>query len=185
MHTNFKLNFHHEINFQVFQDNADPTVAIEVNGKTVFDETFQRNVLHTRSAKFYFEYDDCTKNCLRIIFSGPCESSNRYVKMKGLSVNETYLNMLNCYYNPILNPDWWDNLDEQDKIEIKSRIYANNAGEFGWYGSWDYYFNSGVDWSSKYKGVPEDKDLVVGIRPIWVTLAKNTVTNPWHGKKDD
>ena len=175
MHTNFKLNFHHEINFQVFQDNADPTLTIEVNGNTVFDETFQKNVLHTRSAKFYFEYDDCTKNCLRITFSGPCESSNRYVKMKGLSVNETYLNMLNCYYNPILNPDWWNNLNEQDKKEIKSRIYA----------CFNCTCHKCIYWSSKYKGVPEDKDLVIGIRPIWVTLAKNTVTNPWHGKKDD
>ena len=52
--------------------------------------------------------------------------------------------------------------------------------------SWKYYFNSGIDFSSKYKGCLNDIDnLNIGIRPDWVTLRKNNLVLPWEGDKND
>ena len=40
MHTNHKLNFGHNITFEIFQDNDSPRLEILINEITVFDETF-------------------------------------------------------------------------------------------------------------------------------------------------
>ena len=82
MHTNHKLNFGHNIGFEIFQDNDTPTLKILVNGTTVFDETFTANVVHSRTANFYHEYLDRHKNCIEFRFTGNRESANRYVKIK-------------------------------------------------------------------------------------------------------
>jgi hypothetical protein len=185
MHTNFKLNFSHDIGFEVFQDNADPTLQIFINDEIVFNETFAAGILHKRTAEFYHDYLDCKKNCVRFKFTGEKESPNRYIKLKRISINDTYLNILQPYYKPTLNQEWWDTLNDTDRKEMLSRIHGNCNGIFGWYGTFDFYFNSGMDFSSKYRGCSEDKDTVIGVRPTWVTLVKNTVTKPWHGKTDD
>jgi hypothetical protein len=185
MHTNHKLNFGHDIGFEIFQDNADPALEISINGTVVFNETFEKGIVHARSANFYHEYLDRKKNCVRFTFSGPAESANRYVKLKRISINSTYINVMQNYWKPEINQEWWDTLNESAQKEMKKRIYGNNNAIFGWYGTFDYYFNSGIDFSSKYKGCEEDLDTQIGIRPLWITLSKNTINNPWQGTKDD
>lgn len=185
MHTNFKLNFLHDIGFEVFQDNADPTLEITINDAIVFKETFSAGTVHKRTANFYHEYIDREKNCVRFRFTGTKESANRYVTLKRIVINDTYLNILQPYYKPDLNKEWWNSLAINKKKEMLSRIHGNCNGTFGWYGTFDFYFNSGIDFASKYKGCAEDKDTIIGVRPTWVTLTKNTVTKPWHGKTDD
>jgi len=185
MHTNFKLNFYHSFGFEVFQDNDTPRVEILINDTPVFDETFSANTLHKRNSQFHHDYLDREKNCIEFRFTGNEESANRYVRVKNITVNDTYINVLQNYWNPDINQEWFDSLGEAEQFEIKRRIYGNNNAVFGWYGTWKYYFNSGVDFSSKYKGCTNDLDNVIGMRPVWITLSKNTVTKPWHGTLDD
>jgi len=186
MHTNHKLNFGHNITFEIFQDNDSPRLEILINEITVFDETFTANVVHKRTAHFYHEYLDRHKNHIEFKFTGTRESSNKYVKLKSVVVNNTILNILRYYWNPEINQAWFDKLSENKKNEVKRRIYGNNHAMFGWYGSWKYYFNSGIDFSSKYKGCLNDIDnLNIGIRPDWVTLRKNNLVLPWEGDKND
>lgn len=185
MRTNDNLTFAHDIGFEVYQDNADPTLEITINDVTVFKETFSAGTVHKRSANFYHDYTDRAKNCVRFAFTGTKESANRYVQLRRIVVNDTFLNILQPYYKPDLNKEWWDSLNSNEQKEMLGRIHGNCNGTFGWYGTFDFYFNSGMDFASKYKGCPEDKDTVIGVRPTWVTLTKNTVTKPWHGNTDD
>ena len=181
MHTNHKLNFGHVIGFEIFQDNDTPTLEILVNGTLVFDETFSANVVHSRTANFYHEYLDRHKNCIEFKFTGNRESANRYVKIKSVAVNDTYFNILRYFYKPDINQQWFDRLSENKRSQLKRKIYGNNAAVFGWYGSWKYYFNSGVDWSSKYLGcVNTANNFSIG-NQSWITLTKDTVVVPWEG----
>jgi len=187
MHTNHKLNFEHNIGFEVFQDNDSPRLEILINDKTVFDETFSANIVHQRTANFYHEYLDRHKNCIEFKFTGTKESANRYVRLKNISINRTIINILSNYWNPEIEQVWFNSLSEDEKLEIKHKVYGNNNGVFGWYGSWKYYFNSGIDFSSRYKGCMDtnDKHIILGARLPWVTLTKNTITLPWTGNKND
>lgn len=185
MHTNYRLEFSHSFGFEIYQDNDTPRLQILINNTSVFDETFSADIVHQRTANFRHEYLDRQKNCVEFIFTGNKESPNRYVRVKNIAVNDTYINILQSYWNPDINQEWFDSLSDNDKFEMKRRIHGNNNGVFGWYGSWKYYFNSGVDFSSKYKGCVDDRDNVIGMRPVWITLSKNTVTKPWHGTRDD
>ena len=186
MHTNHKLNFEHKIGFEIFQDNSSPRLEILINGITVFDETFTANVVHSRTANFYHEYLDRHKNCIEFKFTGTKESANKYVRLENIIVNDTYINVLKYYWNPDINQEWFNKLSENKKNEIKHRVYGNNGTVFGWYGSWKYYFNSGIDMSSKYKGCINNVDnLNIVLRPDWVTLTKNTLVLPWDGNKND
>lgn len=110
MHTNFKLNFSHDIGFEIFQDNDDPTLEITINNVSLFKETFSAGTVHKRSANFHHDYADREKNCLRFKFTGTKESANRYVKLGRIIINETYLNILQPYYKPNLNTEWWNSL---------------------------------------------------------------------------
>ena len=119
MHTNHKLNFGHNITFEIFQDNDSPRLEILINEITVFDETFTANVVHKRTAHFYHEYLDRHKNHIEFKFTGTRESSNKYVKLKSVVVNNTILNILRYYWNPEINQAWFNKLSENKKNEVK------------------------------------------------------------------
>jgi len=179
MHTNFNLNFHHKINFEVFHDRAPVTVDINLNGSLIQSKTYTPGLVHKEKLIFDREVLDGAKNTIQFIFTGEQESSKKYLKIKNISVQQYKVNVMKNYYTPIINKEWWNTLTDSKKKYYKDVIYINNNGIFGWYGISEYEYYSGIDKASRYLCDAAAEDRLLTMTPRFVYNDPATITLPW------
>ena len=173
---NQSLDFFHQIPIKVFHDKDTVAVQVKVNHTVVFSETFAPGVEHQRTVAFRYNYNDGEKNTLEFEFSGSVESSNRYLIIGGVGINNTTVDVYEAHYTPQLNQQWWQNLTAKKQESYLDSIHGKNGNKFGWFGTIKYYYYCGVDLKSRYNTSATKSELLLGRAPSWVFLDEKANT---------
>ena len=177
---NQSLNFSHEIPIEVYHDNADVLIKISINDSIMFEKVYPPGVIHTETIRFYNEYIDSAKNTICFDFSGNAEAYTKYLKINSILVNNSWLNLFNANYMPILNQEWWNNLTELEQESYLDIIYGVNGNTFGWFGQISFEFAAGYDRKSNIKmGQEQNIHCILGTKLDWVFLDENE-NKPWE-----
>lgn len=145
---NKKLNFPHTIPIEVFHENNSTTVEIFLNNELKFGKTFAPKKVHKETVTFSHLYQSGQRNQIKFVFSGSAEAESKYLKINSLIINNQLVNIYNANYQPELNPEWWESLEEKDKEKYLEIIYGKNGTTFGWYGKIDVEYLTFFDQKS-------------------------------------
>lgn len=177
MTTNTKLIFEHVIPIEVYAENTDVNVTIEINGNVEWQKHFPMNEIHSETIEFDKDYDDGSKNQISFIFTGDTESAKRYLKINQLCINKQVLNKYNAEYFPNINKEWWDKLQSEEKNKYTEMIHGRMGDVFGWYGEINFYYCCGFDFRSRFKYNNHNKQDIIRLldeRTNWIYLDENS-----------
>jgi hypothetical protein len=173
--SNSKLTFTHEIPIEMYAE-CDLSLEILINETTVYKTQCSANTVHRQVINFEHEYIDSKKNKLTFLFSGDAEVEKKHLKILQICLNKQFLNRYNAEYFPDLNPEWWQDLSEEEKIKQKEIIYGNTGAVFGWYGKINFYYCVGFDQRSRfyYNRDTNDHTRLMGEKINWIFLDENS-----------
>lgn len=179
--TNSKLIFKHEIPIEL---SAECNVSLEVliNGKLMWKKNYDGNVKHNEVIAFENEYTDAKKNKLTFLFSGNKEVEKKHFKISQIAINKQILNLYNAEYFPVINQEWWQQLNSDEKAQHQETIYGKTGSEYGWYGEINFYYCAGFDYRShlRYNQDTTDETKLLGEKINWVYLDQSS--NQIHNK---
>jgi hypothetical protein len=181
---NFALRFSHTVKFKVYNDSSPVSVSICLNETNYYKNEFSPMTIHEVDAKFIATVDDGVKNLLTIDFNGEAESPNRYLQVKEVSVHQRKLNRYKYFYDPIIDPTWWNALSGKEKDHYLDVIHINNGGQFGWYGRVSYEYYSGTDKTSGYLNDASAEDKLTNSLAQWVFDDGSGAMYPWQEAKE-
>lgn len=174
--TNTKLIFTHEIPVELFAQ-CNVSLEILINNVSLFKKQYSANEVHKEVITFEHEYVESRKNKITFMFLGNTEVEKKYLKILQICLNKQILNRYNAEYFPTINPEWWQQLTQEDKEKQKEIIYGKTGAEFGWYGEINFYYCAGFDYRShfRYNRDVTDYAKLLGERINWVFLDENSV----------
>tara|TARA_E500000178_G_scaffold339555_1_gene381172 strand:- start:2555 stop:3103 length:549 start_codon:yes stop_codon:yes gene_type:complete len=174
--SNRKLIFKHEIPVEVFSQ-SDISLEILINDQQVFKKKYCQDQTHRELIAFNHEYQESTPNKLTFMLSGDKEVEKRHLKIFQICLNRQIVDKYAGEYFPILNPEWWQTLSEDEQQRHKTIIYGKHGAQFGWYGEINYYYYAGFDFSSqwRYNKSMQDPTKLLNERRSWVYLDEDAV----------
>ena len=126
-------------------------VEIFVNDLKCYTKQYQANKKYKDIIEFEYDYQDSTKNQLKILYSGDQKSQERYFKIESLLINNQNVELQNSNYTPNFNQAWIDSLDPKTKDSILQIVYGNHNSHYGWFGNITYKYYTSKDKKSKDK----------------------------------
>lgn len=180
---NRSLNFFHEIPLEVYHSSDTVTVEISINNHIVYNQEYSAGKVHHDVVSFYYEYADAEKNCLVVNFRGNTDALKKYIKIKSVAINQTWLNLYNADYKPTLNSTWWNSLTDKEKTKQQEIIYGKRGNTFGWFGEILFDFGTGVDNRSRFM-LNNNIDSILSKKLDWIFL-DNIDANKWDLKSND
>jgi hypothetical protein len=181
------LNFSHQIPIKVFHSNTTVSVVVKINNEIVCTESFAPGIEHVRNVEFYYNYINGNKNTIEFEFSGIKESSNRYLIINNIAINNVQIELYDAHYTPTLNPVWWKTLTPTQKDYYQHMIYGKNGNTFGWFGNIKYYYYCGVDTKTRLKTDADKTETLLSRSANWIFLdERSNMISPGklktHGK---
>lgn len=152
-----KLDFLHKIPLEVNASGVDTHLVIQINAQTVFEKTYAPGP-HTDIVEFSFAYDNSVKNKMEFVWTGAKEVANKHLRIRNIEINKQVLNLYNAEYFPNINNDWWQSLSNEEIDHYEEVIYGKTGNTFGWYGSINLYYCTGVDLRARYEYNNLDND---------------------------
>jgi hypothetical protein len=174
--TNRKLICKHDIPIEIFSE-CDVSLEVLINDDPFFKKTYKQDHKHSEVIQFEKEYTDVKKNKISFLFSGEKEVEKKYLKINQVCLNNQILNKYNSEYLPDINPEWWNNLTEQEQEHYNETMYGLTGCYYGWYGEINLYYGVGFDASSRFKFESSSKDYsrIIGEKIDWIYLDEDSV----------
>ena len=176
--SNKKLIFTHEIPVELYA-HCDINLTVLVNNQTMFVKQYSAREIHNEVIKFDHEYKESKKNVMTFLFSGEKEVEKKYLKILQICLNKQMVNKYNAEYLPEINPEWWEQLSQDEKEKQNEIIYGKTGAEFGWYGEINFYYCAGFDYQAKLAYSENNKTDItklLGEKINWVFIDENSTS---------
>jgi hypothetical protein len=128
--------------FVVFHDTAEHHVHIDINGETVYNNTFSAGKKHRIKIDEFFNFKESGTKKITIKWSGDKETANKYFIFNKWAINNQHLTAFKCMYVPDEN-EYISGIRRNGTPEEKKKLRRQimfGGNHFGWFGKMVYEF---------------------------------------------